>query len=81
MPDLQILHRNPFRPLKKATARQIAGNCWEVTIPITENRRWLPGTQASDFDAAVVLVGDEESNQVIGTGEGSDFVVVTVVLS
>ena len=81
MTDLQILHRNHFRPLKNATARQIAGNCWEVRIPIADNRRWLPGTRASDFDDAIVLVDDEESNQVIGTREGSDFVVVTVVLS
>ena len=80
MPDLQILHRSHFRPLKGATARQIAGNCWEVTIPLADNRRWLPGTQARDYDDAVLLVDDEESVQVMGTREHRDAIVVTVVL-
>lgn len=82
MPELHVLHRNRFHPLTGATARPLAANAWEITVPATDAVKKLTrrGFTAEAWDGAVFLVDGVETEPAVGSGESKKAVTVTVFI-
>jgi len=80
--NIAVLHRNRFHPLKTATAKLLRANTWEITIPNDEPalKKVRRGAQASDWDGAVFLIGDDETEPAMGSGEGAAVKVTAWIL-
>ncbi len=77
--DVQILVKGRFWPIPGAKIREIAPNAVEITIPLSPDlkKRTRRGEQAEDWDGAVFLVDDEESEPAVGSGQKNGSVMVT----
>ena len=77
--DVQVLVKGRFWPISGAKTKDIAPNAVQITIPVSAElkKRTRRGDRAEDWDGAVFLVDDEESEPAVGSGEGKGTVVVT----
>lgn len=80
--EIALLHKGSFRALPGATARRLSGNAFEVRIPRSaESERLMRGKWSLEsLDDAVLLLGDDESVQVLGSREEPDALVVTALI-
>ena len=80
--EIAIFHRGRFRPLPGATARHIAANAWEVHIPHSDKTERLASGKwgLTAFDGATLLLGDDETEQVVGSAQRGKTIVVSVLL-
>lgn len=69
MPDVQVLHRNRFQPVDGAQAVAMAGNAWEIRIPVDHpiHRRVRREPEPTAWDGAIFLLGDEETEPALGS--------------
>ena len=82
MPTVCVLHRRRVTPLPDAVATKLAGNAWSVVLP-REGALAAALKKPVTFDlldGLVLLIGDAESVQVVGSGEDERTVTVTVLL-
>lgn len=77
---ISVLVRGRFVDLPGAVATPIAGNGWQVRIPdpASLSRRTRRGGAVEDWDGAVLLIDEQETQPAVGSGGGKDHVVVTV---
>lgn len=80
--DIAVLVKGRFETLPDASARSIGANAYAIEVPITPERtkRVRRGGKAEDWDGAVFLLDDEESQPAMGSAEGPNSVTVTVLL-
>jgi hypothetical protein len=78
--SVQILVKGRFWPIPGAKTKDIAPNAVQITIPLSPDlkKRTRRGDRAEDWDGAIFLVDDEESEPAVGSGEGKGTVTVTV---
>jgi hypothetical protein len=81
-PTVSVLVRNHFHPLKTATATRIAANAWDVRIPTDAATLKIArrGAAAEDWDGAVFLIGDQQAEPALGSGEAPGEVRVTALV-
>jgi len=79
MPDVQLLIRNRFHPVRGATARPVAGNAWEIRIPADDPvlSRARRTSDPTTWDDAVFLVDDLETDGAVGSAHERGWIVVT----
>ena len=77
---IQVLHRNHFVEIRSAALKKLAGNCWEVSIPVDDpvHKRVRRPATAEGWDGAVFLIDDKESEPAVGSGESPREIRVTV---
>ena len=77
---IAVLHRSHFQDIRSATARQVAANCWEITIPAADpiHKKVRRKPTAEGWDGAVFLIDDAETEPAVGSGESAREVRVTV---
>lgn len=74
-----MLVRGRFEPLVNATAIPVAGNAYQIRVPVDEAllRRVRREATAESWDDAVFLIDGKESEPAVGSGEGPGHVTVT----
>lgn len=82
MPTVSVLHRRRVVALPDAVATKLAGNAWQVVLP-REGALAAALRKPVTFDALdqlVLLIGDAESVQVVGSAEDDRSLTATVLL-
>ena len=77
--DVSVLVKGRFEVLEGAVAVAVGSNCWEIEIPVDPqlSKRVRRGESPEDWDGAVFLLGDAESEPAVGSGAGKGTVKVT----
>jgi hypothetical protein len=78
---IELLHRRRFVPLDGAVARKIAGNCFAVTIPLTDAvRRMVRAPERPEsWDGAVLALDGVEAQPAVWSSATADAVTVTIL--
>ena len=79
---VQVLRKGRFVEVPGARVRPLASNAWEITIPRTDavRRACGRGVALEDWDGAIFVVNDLETEPAIASGMSRDVVRVTVVV-
>ncbi len=75
--QVELRVRNRVFPLPGATARALASNAFEVTVPRSPEARRLLGDDLGKLDGAILVLDGEESEPALICAEGPDAVRVS----
>jgi hypothetical protein len=74
---IEVRVRGRFWPIPGATARQIAGNAWEISVPRTSECQRLLGNDLGRLDGAVLGLDGKETEAAVINAEGPEGVRAT----
>lgn len=75
---IEARHRNRIFPVPGVTAKKLASNAWELTVPRTPEAQRLFGPDLRGLDGAVFVLDGKESEPTLISGEGPDGMKVSV---
>lgn len=82
MPAIAVLHKRRPVALPRAEVSRLAGNAWEIRIPVDDAifgiTRRTPTPE--DWDGAVFFIDDVECEPALGAGVDRGFVRVTALV-
>lgn len=74
---IEVRQRGKVLPIPGASARALASNAWEITIPRTPDTQRLFGPDLRRLDGAVLVLDGQESEPALISAEGADMVRVS----
>jgi hypothetical protein len=79
---IELLVRRRFVAVPGAVAHPLAGNAWELHLPLASVQRLVKdATRPEVWDGAIFLLDGRETEPAVGSGVTHDSVKVTVWLS